>query len=169
MIRKALKRLQHEHQAHGVAQFHEFGSRHIVGSAHGISAHILEHAELAGYGLPVDCRSEGAEVMVEAHALELAFLPVEIEAVPFTQFYGAYAEGSGVGIESASVALHACHGLIHVGTLGTPQARSRHTQILCHAEAGKRNNLNSPNNNSNPNVNPSRSSNIITNRIWTIK
>ena len=36
-----VERFDHHHKSHFVAQLHQFGSRHIVGSTNGVAAHIL--------------------------------------------------------------------------------------------------------------------------------
>ena len=36
-----VERFDHHHESHFIAQFHEFGSRHIMGSTNGVASHIL--------------------------------------------------------------------------------------------------------------------------------
>ena len=38
-----VKRFNHKHDTHLVTKLDEFGSRHVVGSAHSVHAHILKH------------------------------------------------------------------------------------------------------------------------------
>ena len=74
-----IERFHHNHHSHLCTQAHKIRSRHIMGSAYGIAAHILEHGYLTAQGRLIDGRTERSEVMVVAHALKLTGLSIEEE------------------------------------------------------------------------------------------
>ena len=41
-----VERFDHHHESHFITQFHEFGSRHVVGSTNGIASHVFQECEL---------------------------------------------------------------------------------------------------------------------------
>ena len=79
--------LAHDHEAHFVAEFYKLFCRHVVRGADGVAAHILEDGQLASDGSLVDCRSERAEIVMEAYSAELAAFSVEEEALVGTDLY----------------------------------------------------------------------------------
>ena len=75
-----VERLQHHHESQLVAEPDQFGRRHVVRSADGIAAHVLEDAQLPADGRFVHGGAERAEVVVQADAFDLPALPVQFEA-----------------------------------------------------------------------------------------
>ena len=125
-----VERLYHHHEAHLVTKAHKFRSRHVVGCADGIAAHILQKVELMPKGGNIDGGAERAEVMMVADALELAALTVEIESLFRYELYGADAETGLVDILKAAAVINPCDGGVESRRLRGPQLRILHNQIL---------------------------------------
>ena len=76
-----IESLNHHHHPHFITQTDKLRGRHVVRSADCIASHVLKHPDL----MP-ECRliygcSQGTEVVVVAHAFELAHLAVEHETL----------------------------------------------------------------------------------------
>ena len=93
-----VERLHDEHDAHFIGQAHQLRGRHVVGGAHGVGAHLLQQRQLAAQGRRVHGRTQGAQIVVVAHALELARLPVQHKALARCKRERANAEAGGVGV-----------------------------------------------------------------------
>ena len=70
-----VKGLNHQHQAHPVAEGDQFGGWHVVRRTDGVASHILEQFQLVPQGRFVHGRAQRPQVVVVAHALEFARLP----------------------------------------------------------------------------------------------
>ena len=113
-----VKGFQHHHEAHLVAQLHQLGGRHVVTGADGIAAHVLEHGQLVADGVLIDGRPQRTEVMMQAHALELAQFAIEEEALVGHELHRAYAEDRLVLVHLAPVYIKAGGCSIEMGMLG---------------------------------------------------
>ena len=101
-----VERLEHHHETHLVTELHQLGRRHIVGGADGIATHVLEQRQLAAEG------TQRAEVVMVAHALELAVLAVEEEALVGHQLDASDAEAGDVLVHLTAVHVYLRRGLI---------------------------------------------------------
>ena len=90
-----VERLDHHHHSELVAQLHEFRSRHVVRCAYGVAAHVLEHKDLMPQCRAVHGCAQRTEVVMVAHALELALPAVEEEALVGHELNASYAEARG--------------------------------------------------------------------------
>ena len=78
-----VERLGHHHDSEFVADLQLLLARHVVRGAKRIAAHFLEERHLPAKRVLVKRRAQGPEIVVEAHALELARGAVQQElAVP---------------------------------------------------------------------------------------
>ena len=125
-----VERLQHHHEAHLVAQLDQLRCGHVVRGAHGIAAHVLEHQQLVAQGTLVDGRAEGAEVVVQTDALELAVPAVEVEALVGHILYAAHAEARFVHILHLAARFHRGDGGVEAGRFGRPQLRVVNGEVL---------------------------------------
>ena len=75
-----VKALVHHQHAHTVAQLQRPGGGRVVGGAQRVGAHALHQPQLPGERLSVEGRPQRAQVVVQAHALQLHVLPVQKEA-----------------------------------------------------------------------------------------
>ena len=81
----AVERLRHHQDAEFVADLELCLARHVVRCPERIAAHLLEQRHLPAERIPVERRAKRSQVMMKAHALELARLSVQQElpvAVP---------------------------------------------------------------------------------------
>ena len=92
----AVEGFGHQHHAHFVAGFHQFGGRHVVRGADGVATHVLQDAHLAADAGLVGDAAQGAEVVVVAHALEDDAFTVQEEALVGDDLDGADAKTGGV-------------------------------------------------------------------------
>ena len=113
-----VKGLEHHHQAHFVAQGHQFGCRHIVGGTDGITAHILEHLQLVTQGRHIDGGAQWAQVVMVAHALELTMPAIEVETLVGHVSQRADAEARSIGILQFSIDINFANSLIKRRLLG---------------------------------------------------
>ena len=125
-----VERLQHHHEAHLVAQLDQLRCGHVVRGAHGIAAHVLEHQQLVAQGTLVDGCAEGAEVVVQTDALELAVPTVEVEALVGHILYAAHAEARFVHILHLAARPHRGDGRVEAGRFGRPQLRAVNGEVL---------------------------------------
>ena len=118
-----VKALGHHHNAHRVAHVHLHCRGHVVGGTYGVAAHFLHYADLADERRLVFCRSEGAEVVVKAHALYLPALAVKAEAVLRRHVNGAYAHALCYRVNlPAACRYGGCEG-IEIRRFGRPKLR----------------------------------------------
>ena len=57
-LRPRIERFGHHHKAHLVANFQLLFARHIVRSANGVAAHLLQERQLASESIAVECRTQ---------------------------------------------------------------------------------------------------------------
>ena len=107
-----VERLEHHHEAHLVAELHQLGRGHIVGGADGVATHVLEQRQLAAEGSHIDGSTQRTKVVMVAHALELAVLSVEEEALVSHQLDAADAEAGDVFVHLTAVHVYLRRGLI---------------------------------------------------------
>ena len=124
----------HDHEAHGVAQFDEFGRGHVVGGADGVAAHVAQQKQLAADGIAADGGTEGTEVVVQADALELTHLAVEQEAHVGDDLHAANTEGGGDVLLPFAVGVERGARLVEVGRLGRPEERGGEGEVLLERE-----------------------------------
>ena len=67
-----IERLNHHHESELITKLYKFRSRHVVGSADCIAAHILKKEKLVSESSDIDSSSERAKIMVIADSLEFA-------------------------------------------------------------------------------------------------
>ncbi len=79
--RAHLPRLAHHHHAHAVAGLNQLGRGHVVRGAHGIAAHLLEHADAEGLQAVGQRSAHSGVILMVAGALDLHRLTVEREAM----------------------------------------------------------------------------------------
>ena len=132
LIAPVVESLDHEHDAHFFAQFHEFGCRHVVRSAHCVHSHFFQHFQLMAYGRTVNGGSERSEVMVHAHALEHGTFAIEVKSVVRSEIDRADAEACGVFIEQRAAfrIIQPGDGVVQYGSFRTPQLRIAHCDAL---------------------------------------
>ena len=94
-----------------------------MGRANGVAAHVLHRADLADERCLVDSGTQGSEVMVQAHAFDLARHAVELEAVILCHTHGAYAHLLTRLVDDLLVAVETCHERVEIRMLGRPQLR----------------------------------------------
>ena len=126
--------LDHHHEAHLVAEFHEFGRGHVVRGADGVAAHFFQQGQLVAQGGLIDGGAERAKVVVVAHALDLAPLAVEIEALVGNQREGADAEAGLVLVQHGLVIRVQQPGLgaVEDGMFRRPGLRDGDAHLLRH-------------------------------------
>ena len=107
-----VERLEHHHEAHLVAELHQLGRGHIVGGADGVATHVLEQRQLAAEGSHIDGSTQRTKVVMVAHALELAVLSVEEEALVGHQLDAADTEAGDVFVHLTAVHVYLRRGLI---------------------------------------------------------
>ena len=120
--------LGHDHHAQRVAEVHLQLRGHVVGGADSIAPHLLHHLDLTDEGGFVDGGSEGAEVVVQTHALELARNAIELESAFLRATDGTDAEGLREGIERSFALLIADAGFIKIRCLGCPEVGVRYLE-----------------------------------------
>ena len=125
-----VKVLHHHHQSHLIAEFHQFGSRHVVAGAHGIASHGLEQLQLVTDGTLVDCSPKGTQVVVQADTLEFRGFPVQEESLFRYKFNAAYTETGYVSIYLFVIHINMCMSLVECRILRTPQARVIYHEVL---------------------------------------
>ena len=111
----------HQHHAHLIAELHKLGCRHVVGCTDGIHSHILEQFYLVAECRAVHGSTEGAEVVMIAHALELCEFAIEEES-----FFGyildrTYTEAGIVAIHGLAIDRKCGLGRIERGCVEIPQ------------------------------------------------
>ena len=94
-----------------------------MGRANGVAAHVLHRADLANERRLVDSGAQGSEVVVQAHALDLARHAVELETVILCHTHGAYAHLLTCLVDDLLVAVETCHERVEIRLLGRPQLR----------------------------------------------
>ena len=84
-------------------------------------------------GGTIDGCTQGAQVVMVAHAAKFAPLTVQIEAALGDDLNGSDAETRGVGVDQAdAIHVNARGGMIKVGMLGRPQHGALDNQVLQH-------------------------------------
>ena len=124
-----VRELVHHQEAHPVAEVQELGRRGIVRGADGVTAHFLEHLEAADPGVVVPDRTEGARVMVQAHAFQEGLFAVEVESVGLP-FGLADAEVRLVLVQHLVGGFHGGAGDVHLRGFRAPEAGARHFEGL---------------------------------------
>ncbi len=71
-----VKRLNHHHKAHLVTKLYKLRIGHVMGSAHRIAAHLLQHLKLMTQSISIDCGTEWTKVMMVTYSLKLAMMAV---------------------------------------------------------------------------------------------
>ncbi len=130
-----VERLDHEHQAHLVAELNQLRRRHIVTCAHRVGAHVLEHLQLMAERRFVDSGAERAEVVMVVDTLNLALDAVEVEAVGGAELYGADAEALRVRVDHIAVDHHVDNSTVERRRFRAPELRSGHLEILLHIDS----------------------------------
>ena len=125
-----VERLQHHHKAHLVAQFHQFGSRHVVGGTYRVATHVLQHRQLAAQGSHIHGSPQRTEVVMVAHPLELAVLPVQEETLVGHNLQAADAETGRVFIRLPVIHVNLRYRLIQERRFGRPQLRGIYQKVL---------------------------------------
>ena len=104
----AVKQLVHHHKAHAIAEIEQLRRGRVVGGADGVAAHRLEDFQLALSGPLVECRSERAEVVMIAYALDFHHAVVEQKPLLCTPFDLADAKGRFDAVHFPSVGEQCC-------------------------------------------------------------
>ena len=124
----AVKALGHDHHAQAVADFHLHRRGHVVAGADGIGAHGLHHLNLADEGRLVDGGTQRAQVMVQAHALDLAAHAVELESTLLAERDSADSELGALAVHLNALVAQCGGDVIEIWTLGRPQRGSIHVK-----------------------------------------
>ena len=98
-----LARLAHHHHAHAVAGLDPLRRGHVVRGAHGIAAHLLQHAEAEALQAVGQRRAHAGVILMVAGALNLERLAVEEEALVGVEDGGAHAKADALGIARLAV------------------------------------------------------------------
>ena len=136
--------LDHHHEAHLVAEFHELGRGHIVRGADGVAAHLLQERELVAQGGAVDRGAERAQVVVVAHALDLPQFSIQVESLLGDEIDGADTEAGLIFVDHLIVVSRfgiiedLRHGLVEGRGLGRPKRRVHQPQGLPAERVGGR-------------------------------
>ena len=104
--------LRHHHHTHRVAHLHLPRRRHVVRRAYGIASHVLHRANLTDECRLVYGCAQRTQVVVQAYALYLARLAVQLEAVVLRHTHRAYAYLLAGLVYELVVAVKACDELI---------------------------------------------------------
>ena len=116
-----VERLIHDHEAHAVAVFQKLGRGRIVAGADGVHTGGFHDLQLALGGAAVDGRSQRAEVVMVADALDLDVPPVQEEALLLVEDNGANAERCAVAVHDFLVDVQDfAHQRVHVRMLDVP-------------------------------------------------
>ena len=102
-----VERLEHHHEAHLVAELHQLGRGHIVGGAD-----VFEQRQLAAEGSHIDGGTQRTKVVMVAHALKLAVLAVEEEALVGHQLDASDTEAGDVFVHLTAVHVYLRRSLI---------------------------------------------------------
>jgi hypothetical protein len=97
-VRAHLPRLAHHHHAHAVAGLHPLRRGHIVRGAHGVAAHLAQHAQPEPLQPVGHSRAHAGVVLVVAGALNLERLAVEEESLVGVEDRGAHAKAHPLGV-----------------------------------------------------------------------
>jgi len=125
-----VKSFGHDHHSHFVACPDQFGSRHVVGSADGIGAHLLHDADLPADGSIVDGGPQRPQVVMVAHPFELRPFAVEEEPLPGDHLQGADAKGGGIFVTQDLPVIEPGNSGIEVRMFRIPQDGLLHHQLL---------------------------------------
>ncbi len=91
-----------------------------MAGANGITAHLLEHLDLALEGAKVDCGAQRAQVVMIADTVEFDVLAIYEQARIRVVFERADPEGSLVGIHERAIVGDSSDGHVTVRGLGAP-------------------------------------------------
>ena len=90
--------LVHHQQAQAVAQVQQLPGGRIVAGADGVHAHLLHQPQLPFRRLFVERRAQRAQIVVQAHAVQLDDLAVEEKALIRGEFRFPEAHGNRLGL-----------------------------------------------------------------------
>ena len=113
--------LVHHQNAHFIAQIHHLPRRRIVGGAQRVHAHGQHGLQLTPRCLHMESRPQCAQVVVQAHAVQLNMLPVEEQAL-----VGIIPQGLEAHVLPDGLLPQPGLQLIAIGRLAAPQQRCLH-------------------------------------------
>ena len=103
--------------------------------AHGVAAHLLQHADAEGLQPVRQRRADSGVILVVAGALNLHRLPVEQEAVVGVELDGAYAKRDALGVADLVAGLDGHDGCVEVGGVDGPEGRIYELGRCCKSRA----------------------------------
>ena len=113
----------HDHEAHAVGEFEEFGGRRVVAGANGVAAHRMQDLKLALQGPEIHRGAQSTQVVVIADAVHFEVFAVNGEAFDGVIFDGADPELGFVDIDDAPILSDRRHGHVTMRRLGAPEFR----------------------------------------------
>ena len=124
----AVETLSHDHHAQAVADFHLHRRGHVVAGADGIGAHGLHHLDLADKGGLIDSGTQWTQIVMQAHAFNLAALAVELETAFLAERDSADTHLLRLTVNLQSLVAQCRRGCVQVRILGRPQRGQIHLE-----------------------------------------
>src|SRR5580658_2460142 len=112
----SVENLVHYQEPHLVSEFQPFRRGRIVGGADRVASHLLQHLELPLGSAKLECRTQGAEVMMSIDAFDLDMLAVDVEPI-WLKANGTNPKSRLVTVDWLSVLRDGCYGYIAVWLL----------------------------------------------------